>query len=144
MTRDDQARAFVQTLRRLSMHFARVAAHGSRAHAQLSKQELLAVAVLRDIGPCRMGDLAEHLGVVQSAVTPLVDRLEERGLVARRRSEEDRRVWLVELTRDGQNVAKADDRVYEEVAADMLAPLSAAERKTLVRLLDRMAHDDGG
>jgi len=131
-------RAFVQTLRRVSLYFMRAAASGSDKHTMLTKQELMGLAVLREAAPCRMGDLAEALGVVQSAVTPLVDRLEERGFVLRERSADDRRVWLVKLTEAGMEVVHAEDAVYERVAEGMLAPLDTRERKTLITLMGKI------
>ncbi len=130
--------AFTRALRRLGVLFMRIAGQHSTAHETYSKQELLALGVLRVSGPCRMGEVAEHLGVGQSAVTPLVDRLEAQGLVRRRRSDEDRRVWLVALTEKGEAVVAEEDQVYQHVATEMLAPLSAPERATLIALLERV------
>lgn len=130
--------AFARTVRGLGVLFMKVAADQSAAHATLTKQELLTLDVLGVRGPSRMGEVADHLGVGQSAVTPLVDRLEAAGTVRRRRSDTDRRVWLVELTDDGRAVFAAESAAYERVAAEMLAPLEPEERETLVRLLGRI------
>jgi DNA-binding MarR family transcriptional regulator len=134
----DSLHAFAASLRTLSVLFARVAAEQSAAHGTFGKQELRALDVLGVRGPSRMGALAEHLGVGQSAVTPLVDRLVEAGAVRRRQSEADRRVWLVELTSEGEAVFQAESVAYERVAAAMLAPLTEAERKALLDLLARV------
>ncbi|PAP76663.1 MarR family winged helix-turn-helix transcriptional regulator [Rubrivirga marina] len=134
----DQLHAFAASLRTLSVLFARVAAEQSAAHGTFGKQELRALDVLGVRGPSRMGELAEHLGVGQSAVTPLVDRLVEAGTVRRRQSEADRRVWLVELTDDGEGVFQAESAAYERVAAAMLDPLTEADREALLGLLARV------
>ena len=134
----DQLRAFAGALRTLSVLFARVAGEQSAAHGTFGKQELRALDVLGVRGPSRMGVLAEHLGVGQSAVTPLVDRLVEAGAVRRQRSEADRRVWLVELTAAGEEVFRAESAVYERVAAAMLGPLSTSDRAALLDLLARV------
>lgn len=134
---------FAETVRGLGVQFMRATAEQSASHATLTKQELLAVDVLGVRGPSRMGEVAHHLGVGQSAVTPLVDRLESAGTVRRRRSETDRRAWLVELTEAGQKLYAAESAAYEHLAADMLAALEPDERETLVALLDRM-HTEAG
>src|SRR5262245_53723087 len=51
-----------------------------------------------------MGQLAESLACHASNVTGLVDRLESRGLVRRRPSEEDRRVKVLVLTPAGVRI----------------------------------------
>jgi DNA-binding MarR family transcriptional regulator len=89
-------------------------------------------------GPSRMGEVAAHLAVGQSAVTPVIDRLERRGLVARQRSETDRRVWLVTLTRDGEAAFAEDTALYHRVAAAMLEPLDERERDQLLQLLAKV------
>ena len=134
----DHVRAFSTTLRVLGLLFERVAAESSGAHEALSKQELRAVDVLGVRGPLRMGALADDLRVGQSAVTPLVDRLESAGTVVRRRSEADRRVWHVALTEAGEAVFQAERRAYERVAAAMLEPLPEADRVALLSLLARV------
>ena len=82
--------------------------------------------------------IAEYLGVVQSAITPLADRLEAQGIVQRVRSQEDRRVWLVALTERGLALYADQENVYQAVAAEMLAPLDEAEQKTLISLMGRI------
>ncbi|MEM1118470.1 MAG: MarR family transcriptional regulator [Bacteroidota bacterium] len=133
--------AFAQAVRSLGVLFLKVAAEQSSSQATLTKQELLAVDVLGVRGPSRMGAIADHLGVGQSAVTPLVDRLEAAGLAERRRSDADRRVWRVDLTEAGRDVFAAESAAYERLAAEMLAPLEPAERETLVGLLGKMRPD---
>lgn len=121
------------------MRYMRLAGQLSSAHDTLSKQEFLALSVLDVNGPSRMGEIAEHLGVVQSAITPLVDRLEEQDLVRRRRSESDRRAWLVELTSAGTETVASENKLFDGVATEILEPLSDAERETLTALFEQMA-----
>ncbi len=138
----DQIAVFAGVVRQLGVVFLKAAAEQSAAHAAFSKQELLAIDVLGVRGPSRMGEIASHLGVGQSAVTPLVDRLEAAGAAHRRRSETDRRAWVVELSTAGAAVFADETAAYERVAAAMLTPLSPDERETLVALLGRVARNE--
>ena len=131
--------AFAQLLRHLGVLYAKIAGQQSSAHETFSKQELMAVDLLGVRGSCRMGEIAEHLGVVQSAITPLADRLEAQGIVERVRSTEDRRVWLLALTKDGLALYADQEKLYRAIATEMLAPLDATERETLIALMSRMA-----
>jgi len=58
--------------------------------------------IIRLDRPSRMGRLAEMMLTVPSSVTASADSLEEQGYVQRRRDPEDRRAWLLELTKNGQ------------------------------------------
>lgn len=134
-----QIGAFARALQRLTMRYMRIVGEQSATHDTFSKQELLALNVLEVRGPSRMGEIAVHLGVGQSAVTPLVDRLESEGVVRRRRGDADRRVWLVELTDAGAQAVSAENEVLRGLAAEVLAPLSEGERATLLGLFERIA-----
>src|SRR5262245_50038564 len=73
-------------------------------HVDLNCQELRVVERLGDGGPAKMRALAEHLKLAANSVTTLVDHLEQRGVVQRNRSGEDRRVVMVELTGHGRTM----------------------------------------
>ena len=85
-----------------------------------------------------MRDLAARLGLAESTVTRLVDRLETAGLVRRRASEPDRRVVLAELTPQGRRLALGVEASRRDFLAEMLAGLEPAERRELVRLFAKM------
>ena len=138
MATENQVQTFARLLRRMGVLFTQIAGQQSSAHETYSKQELLAVDVLGVRGSCRMGEIAEHLGVVQSAITPLVDRLEDQAVVRRVRSREDRRVWLVELTESGLDLYADQEKLYQAIAAEMLAPLDEVEQEVLITLMSRI------
>lgn len=142
MSAADLTESFSLALRRLGNLWARVAAEQSAEHAAYSKQDLLALDSIGLAGPMRMGDLADALGVGQSAATPIADRLEAHGWVQRVRSEADRRVWLVELTDAGRRAYEAEDAVRKKAVEAMLAPLGDGERETLVALLQKITRAD--
>ncbi len=70
----------------------------------LSLIHLNVVAVLDVDGPVPMRSLAQTLDVSQASATGIVDRMEQRGLVERRRDDDDRRVVRVALTDQGRNL----------------------------------------
>src|SRR4030095_15371758 len=51
---------------------------------------------------CHMGDVAKAFGVTLPAVTHIIDRLEQKQFVLRTDHPADRRVWVLELTRQGR------------------------------------------
>jgi DNA-binding MarR family transcriptional regulator len=81
-----------------------------------------------------MGALAESLYCDASYVTDLVDRLEQRGLIERRSSSQDRRVKLIALTPLGEMTREqALELLYDP--PEELANLEPAEQEELARLL---------
>lgn len=85
--------------------------------------------------PRRMSELAEMTGTSCANVTAIVDKLVERGLVERVRSEEDRRVVQVVATDLGVKAAAEARRAFSTRVAEVLGPLEPAEQDALLALL---------
>ena len=97
----------------------------------LSGRHYLVLAVLATDEPSSQLDLAGLCGLLPAQVVPVLDELERRGLVARQRSDADRRRSVVRLTPAGDKMlAKADDlaRAIEDA---LFGELDRAEREQL-------------
>jgi DNA-binding MarR family transcriptional regulator len=64
--------------------------------------------------------LARRYYVTKATITSVVDELERKGLVNRRRSEEDRRTVFVELTQHGREVFRRGVELFKELSDEML------------------------
>ncbi len=96
----------------------------------LSPPQMAALRFLRDGKP--MGELAEVMHCDNSNITGIVDRLEQRGLIARRPADHDRRVKLLVLTAEGHEVR---ERLAERTA-DPPAPIARLSRADQLALRD--------
>jgi len=92
-------------------------------------------------GPRSQGALGEVLRIDRTTMVALVDELEERGYVERRRDPRDRRVWALHLTPPGEAALEQGRRQAVEVERALLAPLGDAERDRLREML-RVLLDD--
>ena len=86
-------------------------------------------------GPRTPAELAEAAGVTRATMTGLIDTLERDGLVKREPDPDDRRMMSVLLTPKGEKFLTDFLPGHFKLIADLMAPLSEAERKTLVKLL---------
>ncbi|MGI9609072.1 MAG: MarR family winged helix-turn-helix transcriptional regulator [Acidimicrobiia bacterium] len=82
--------------------------------------------------------LAEVVDVGRAAAGAIVDRLSERGLVERRADEQDRRVWLVEATADGKEMAGRISAIDRMVGGQLRSGIDRSERQLLASMLLRM------
>jgi DNA-binding MarR family transcriptional regulator len=84
-------------------------AEDALAEMGLSGRQYMLLAVLSSDEPPSQLELAGLCGLLPAQVVPVLDKLEERGLVARTRSETDRRRYVVSLTDKGREaLAEAD------------------------------------
>jgi DNA-binding MarR family transcriptional regulator len=100
----------------------------------LSHREMEAFFKLGRKGDLTMGELADGLLLSVSSATVLADKLEEKGLVVRSRSLDDRRVVRVGLTEEG---AKSYNEFYQmilEFATTVLQSLEEHEQDLLLGL----------
>ncbi len=81
--------------------------------------------------------LSVTLGLSHSATVRVVDALEEQGIVERREAS-DRRAIAVEPTRRGRRLTRVLLRERERVLDDILAPLTAPERRIMTALHERV------
>jgi MarR family transcriptional regulator, organic hydroperoxide resistance regulator len=107
------------------------------AELQLSPAQCHLLRAIEPGRPIPMRHAAAVLACDASNVTGLVDRLESRGLVRRRPSDEDRRVTMLDLTPSGSRLRAM---LIERMSAppDALSRLSARDQQTLVRILSRL------
>ena len=92
---------------------------------------------------CNQQSLALRLGVLPSRMVALIDELAEKGLVERRRSQEDRRHSELVLTKAGVAMMEKLGRLAAEHEASFCAALTVEERETLAALCRKIVAEQG-
>jgi DNA-binding MarR family transcriptional regulator len=96
-----------------------------------------------------LGYVRDHPGITQqelesalfmdaNSVVLILNELEAAQFSIRRRDPNDRRRHIVEITPAGRRALEKADKARDTLEDEVLGPLSAEERKTLRRLLDRV------
>ncbi len=103
----------------------------------LRPRELHALQHLRERGPSPQQTLVELLGIDATNLVAILNSLDTAGLIERRRDRTDRRRAIIELSPSGAQLLADLDRALLEIDAEVFAPLTITERRTLNGLLAR-------
>jgi DNA-binding MarR family transcriptional regulator len=104
----------------------------------LNQSQVSALVHLDRIEELSQTDLAARLGMRKAATGTLIEELEGKGLVERRRSREDRRLQLVSITDNGREVVGRVDHMAEDLGTEYRRGISRDERLQLVSILQRL------
>ncbi len=86
---------------------------------------------------CSQTQLAEELGVAESSVSALVERMRRDGLLLRMRSHQDRRCSVLLLTELGEARLASATQSRDQKLSQWINRLSSTEQRQLSDLLDR-------
>ena len=127
---------FAEQVGRLRRAVYRVLAQRLTKRTSTPLERLLLLAWAHHRNVTSQAELAAHFLIEPSAVSRMVDRLEEDGF-ARRVTGEDRRRVHVEVTGAGVRELAIFGETLDGLTADLRAELSEAEAQELGRLLEK-------
>jgi DNA-binding MarR family transcriptional regulator len=124
---DDELRQGLQQLIRLS----RILEPHSGAGTHASMSEVMALGELADVEAMSQHELARRLGLEKSTVSRLVAGLVDRGWVSRERNPDNRRLYRLQLTHEGQAAARQIGKEVHAQHTRLLSGLTPSERQGL-------------
>jgi DNA-binding MarR family transcriptional regulator len=101
---------------------------------------LFLIEANRGLSQSRLG---QALGIDRSSVVPLIDRLQAMGVVRRSARASDRRAHALELSEQGAALVRRLMPALEAHEQRIASGLSAAERRALIAVLNRVAASGG-
>lgn len=139
-----QSRPFTTTAEEATLNIVRTAEFLRSAFAESLKPHGITgtqynvLRILRGAGseglPC--GQIAERMVTQDSDITRLLDRLSGMGLIARGRSEQDRRVVTAVITPEGRKLLTRLDPVVLQLNQSLLGHLDERTLNTMIRGLE--------
>lgn len=88
-------------------------------------------------GPLRVTQVADYMNVKPSAITVIMDRLIERNFVKRYQSQEDRRVFIIELTKEGCKLLDHMRIANKQMMSKYAAHFTSEEMYTMIDLFSK-------
>jgi len=108
------------------------------ANVGLTPPQFYVLATIGYAGGLPFGEIGAKMMVTVSNLTGIVDRLEEKKMVVRRRDDHDRRVVHVVLTEKGAKLYKTTIPLFEKSIAQVFLMLNRKQQKELSTLLRKL------
>lgn len=104
----------------------------------LTGPQLMILQSIASSGEVSVGQVAKTISLSQATVTGILERLERRGFVSRRRSDSDRRRVLVQVTEGGEQVLESAPPIMQEAFVDRFNSLQDWEQLMILSSLQRL------
>lgn len=101
------------------------------------------LAALEEWGPASQADLGRSTGIDRSDVTAALAELESRDLIGRTVDQQNKRRNIVTLTPEGVEQLRDLDTVVDTIQDQLLAPLTATQRRQFTTLMSRLLDAPG-
>ena len=130
----------MQILRSIRKIMRAVDLHSRKIHSDLAVTlpQLLCLHALAEQEDLTLLALSQAVNLSNSTVNGIVDRLEAKGLLTRKRDAEDRRRVALALSAAGRRVVESAPSLLQNRLADALRRLPEPEQATIARSLDRV------
>jgi len=106
--------------------------------ASLSTNEKVVLQIL-DKEAISMKDISQRTGLALSTLTNVIDKMEEKKLVRRRHSRQDRRMVKIELAATGRRIQTRFNKLIKVISSTLLDILSKEDRHNFVTALQRIS-----
>jgi len=106
--------------------------------SELTITEIHTINAVGEERPRTMTEISRDLNITMGTLTTGVDKLIKKGYLLRKRTEEDKRVVLVELTEKGRNAKKMHDAFHKDMIDSIINNLDEAEEELLAQSLQKL------
>ena len=104
----------------------------------LTISQFAVLEALYHLGPLSQKEIGQKILRSSGNITMVIDNLEKRGLVKRKRSKVDRRYFIVHLTSRGKKLVEDIFPQHAAVIADEMSVLSESEQEALSKLCKKL------
>lgn len=137
---DEQQTYDLRILRALRRITRAVALHSRQLSAcsKITGPQLVCLRTVIEKGPMTATAISREVHVSASTVVGILDRLEDKGLITRERSRQDRRIVYITATDAGHKLAHDTPSPLQQKLAESLQVLPELEQATITLSLERI------
>ncbi|HBC97345.1 MAG TPA: MarR family transcriptional regulator [Clostridium sp.] len=104
----------------------------------LSITEIHTIEAIGMYKPRTMTEVASQLDITLSTLTTAINHLVRKEYVVRERSEQDRRIVFIKLTKKGKLAFRVHQKFHSDMVKETISGLTKQEEKTLVKSLEKL------
>lgn len=104
----------------------------------LTGPQLVILQEISSLGEVTSGEIARAVSLSQATLTGILERMEKRGLLSRRRSEHDKRRVMVRISDSGMKVLEDAPPLMQEEFVDEFSSLQEWEQNMILSSLQRL------
>ena len=116
----------------------RILTYFASRSADFTIKEMFLIDLLGSRESATMSELAQILSVPLTTMTSMVTRLVKRGYLDRSRTEEDRRIVLVSLSRQGRDIFQQHRYEYIRTVSEVLGDVTEEEQRTILAFIGQV------
>ncbi len=110
----------------------------SLGSSDITARQYIVLAIVADSDEPSQTTICEQSGIDRSTLADIVRRLVSRGLLSRRRTRQDARMYAVRLTEQGRQALEKAARAAREADVALVKPLTASQRQEFEAGLHRI------
>ncbi|MEQ8748913.1 MAG: MarR family transcriptional regulator [Amphiplicatus sp.] len=134
----DRSEAALIALRRI-LRATEFSARSLARATGLTPSQLIVLNMVDHLGDATPTDLARNASLTLATMTTLVDKLEDRGFITRRRDEADRRRMLIRITKAGKKTLTESPDALQQQFQKRFEALADWEQASLIAALEKVA-----
>ncbi|MEQ8176840.1 MAG: MarR family transcriptional regulator [Amphiplicatus sp.] len=134
----DRSEAALIALRRI-LRATEFSARSLARATGLTPSQLIVLNMVDHLGDATPTDLARNASLTLATMTTLVDKLEDRGFITRRRDEADRRRMLIRITKAGKKTLAESPDALQQQFQKRFEALADWEQASLIAALEKVA-----
>lgn len=104
----------------------------------VTQSQILVMRVLNHYGDMKVSDISKELDLSNSTVSGIIDRLVEKKIVQRKRSEEDRRIVMISLADEYRQPVKKGLNAFAQKMRKALSTMTEEDVESIIRGLEKL------
>ena len=104
----------------------------------VTQSQILVMRVLNHYGDMKVSDISKELDLSNSTVSGIIDRLVEKKIVQRKRSDEDRRIVMISLADEYRQPVKKGLNAFAQKMRKALSTMTEEDVESIIRGLEKL------